>query len=651
MHRCLLFALAIAATLPGFPAASAQEITWQDVAQSMFIVAGTPMPYERRTPSDHEGYTHARNVEIVDPVYLTNKPDEAETITLVALVENDSPIVWGRRTLFFVNWIAEVGQGGDGFIAYFPVYWDRLASSSPSPQPYGTGRAQEIERILAQFDHFRAIGAAYRPDPDDPLLLDIKRDLQDISDPPDFQTHRIAVQRLLDRGEEAAPYFVSLIDDWSPFKYESITYGYGDPLILDGPVSSIYPRLMVDAISELLGFITGVDVGDLAIGGSKLKRKMAIAGWQSYLGRRLSGVPVQSPVEIPWQDVLESDLIVTGRLKLPDDIPEQLIDEYFEPIAAEIEDASFLKGESEVKAPRVLLGQYAWRKASKLKGDAIFCIRRSEPSSGDGDASLVIDWLYPLNEVDLEQVGRLIPQVRSYAETGEAFRPSADDPLVATIDEELEAIARASDEAGRKLAARRLYQRGSAAIPYLVATLEDPREWPMVGWESWIDEPWVDRTSIIGGATQRKDTVAVVLKYLSGQANVGWLNRSDWDLMMRSAYWHTYLGLRLATAKGRLALSSDPTISKAEALRRAIAAELPWGATRSEIEAFLASRGLTATFEDTNYYGATTPRYQAVVPDANPEDDLDETVVVHIFLDKSYRMIGSDVRYLFDLYR
>ncbi|MGE5766567.1 MAG: hypothetical protein ACM35H_05230, partial [Bacteroidota bacterium] len=128
-------------------------------------------------------------------------------------------------------------------------------------------------------------------------------------------------------------------------------------------------------------------------------------------------------------------------------------------------------------------------------------------------------------------------------------------------------------------------------------------------------------------------------------------HRSGWEGADRRRYWKNYLAKRLSTPEGRLSLSHDPKVNRAEELRRAIRSQLRIGATRGEVSEFFARQGIDPFYDEIIYYGDVTPRFQAVVPDETPDDGLDETVVVHVFLDENHRMIASDVRYLFDLYR
>lgn len=285
LRRLFLLLGLLSALQPGETAAA--EVTWQEVAQSLFIVAGTPVPYERSSLPPHGPDPYSQTIEIDNPVFLKGGRGGATNVRIIAVVERDAPIVWRHQSVFFLKVITDIEETGDGSAVHFSVSWVH-SHFSPPPRLYSAELAREVEFLVSQNERYQAIGAVYMPHPSAPLLLAIKQDLQEISSPPDFQTHRIAVQRLLDRGVEAVPFLISLIDDWRPFPYGSITYGRGDPMILDGPVSHIYPQTMVDAIDMLLSFITGINMASLATGGDDFLRREAIAGWQTYLGRLLA---------------------------------------------------------------------------------------------------------------------------------------------------------------------------------------------------------------------------------------------------------------------------------------------------------------------------------------------------------------------------
>jgi hypothetical protein len=197
---------------------------------------------------------------------------------------------------------------------------------------------------------------------------------------------------------------------------------------------------------------------------------------------------------------------------------------------------------------------------------------------------------------------------------------------------------------------RRVVEYGEPAIPYLIALLADKDPWPYGKIFAFLKEPWRGDPPTFGAENWER-LAAAFLRLIAEEPLSGHPIGSHQEGGALRGYWSNYLTNRLSTPEGRLALSHDPAISKAEALRRAVAADLPIGASRQDIDAFLADQALTPFYDEISYYGEITPRYQAVIPDTHPDDDVDDTIVMHLFLNTESRLIASDVRYLFDLYR
>ncbi|WP_193367977.1 hypothetical protein [Pelagibius marinus] len=661
MIRHLVFVLGLLATLlPG--TAAARDVTWQDVAQSFLIVAGTPEPYESKLLSQDD-LQNRRLLQVKNPVFL--KGDQSDIPVLLQVLPYDL-VLWNQPTVFFLRKFS-LEEGAEGRELYGLTSWYDSEGMfrldyGPRPRPYTDGLAAQIRKLIAQNDHYREIGAAYKPDPDDPLLAEVQRDLHEIAnsldlqggtEPAEIAPHSLAIRRLLYRGEDIVPRLVSLLDTAAPFP---AGYIIEDPTHFQWMDAKPPPSAgnKAEAIDILLrswsGFIFGYR-------NSFPTHRSVVELWQTYLGYQLSGIDPLQVGPVDWKLIAQSQLIAEGTLTIAEDRYERDIYKPYSSIWATLSDPRFLKGEDQGAPYRIPLNKHWIRRAKKIEGKVVVFSRGRQISTADQQPFyglvLVEDHkeLHRSEGFDFNQLDTVLAISRSYRESGGSFQIDANDPYWSELRRSLESIATASGKDEFSSAVQRVIEYGEPAVPYLIALLTAQEPWPYGKIFSFLERPWLGTPSTV----YAKNWGHIAMQSLN------WITElplSEWPIGPslveepgRSAYWSAYLGQRLSTPEGRLSLSHDPAVSKAEALRRAISAELPPGVGRPEIDAFFDRRELSPFYDEFSYYGAISPRYQAVVPDANPDDDLDETVVVHIFLDNDARLIGSDVRYLFDLYR
>ncbi len=655
MIRHLVFVLGLLATLlPG--SAAARDVTWQEVAQSFIIFAGTPVPYESKLLSQDD-LQNRRLVQVKSPVFL--KGGQSDIPVLLQVLPYDL-VLWNQPTVFFLRKFS-VEEGAEGRELYGWTSWYGHEGMfgldyGPRPRLYTDELAAQIRKLVAQNDHYREIGAAYKPDPDDPLLAEVQRDLHEIAnsldpqggtEPAEIAPHSLAIRRLLYRGEDIVPRLVSLLDTAAPFP---AGYIIEDPTHFQwtdiGPPPSA--SNMAEAIDILLGSWSGFIFG---YGKSLPTHRSVVELWQTYLGYQLSGIDPSQVGQVDWKLVAQSQLIFEGALDIAEDPNDRDIYEPRRSSGATISDPRFLKGEDQGAPYRIPLNEYRIRRAKNIEGKVVVFSSGKHINTNDQQPIYGLVLAKRSKRLDFVQLDSLLAADSKYRESGRSFHIDTDEPYWANLRSDLESVAIASGEDEVGSAVQRVVEYGEPAVPYLIALLTAEEPWPHGKIFSFFKEPWQGNKPTLyaesWGHIAMQFLSRITEQPLSEQHTGSYLLEEP----ERSTYWNTYLGQRLSTAEGRLALSHDPTVSKAEALRRAIAAELSVGAGRSEIDHFFARRGLNPVYDEINYYGKTTFRYQAVIPDTNPGDALDETVVMHIFLDSDARLIGSDVRYLFDLYR
>ena len=378
MIRCLLLALALATTLllpTGI--ASAQEVTWQDVAQSVFIIAGTPVPYESELLTEDD-LQNRRVVQVKNPVYL--KGGESDVPVLLMMVPYE-PVLWNQPTIFFLrSFTIEKAAGrreiyGNvswyGYEGMFPLNY------GPRPRPYSEELAERIESLIVQNEHYREIGAAYEPADDDPLLAEIKNDLREIAKPIDFskgiyaekiEPHSLAIRRLLYRGEDIVPRLVSLLDFAEPFPAGSIIV---DPTHFQwtdiGPPPSA--NNMAEAIDILLGYWSGFVFG---YGKSIQIPEHTVELWQTYLGYQLAGIDPAQSGEVNWQLLAEkSEFIIEGALTIAGDPLGRDISDRHSNMWGTLSNPRFLKGEDQGGPYRIHLNEHWTRRARNIEGKIV----------------------------------------------------------------------------------------------------------------------------------------------------------------------------------------------------------------------------------------------------------------------------------------
>lgn len=654
----------LAAQLPA--TASAQEVTWpeltwQEVAQSMFIVAGTPVPYESPLLTEDD-LQNRRAVQLKNPIFLKGK---AADFPLLLMMVPYEPVLWNQPTIFFLRSFTVKETAGRREL-YANVSWYGHEGMwnlgyGPRPRLYTDALVAEIKRLMVQNEHYRQIGAAYKPADDDLLLADIKDDLQEIAKPIDFskgayaekiEPHSLAIRRLLYRGEDIVPRLVSLLDSAEPFPAGSIIV---DPTHFQwtdvGPPPSA--DTMAEAIDVLLGYWSGfifgyeksVQIPDFTLG-----------LWQTYLGYQLAGIDPTLPGNIDWQILAaKTRYIIEGTLTLSENPLDRDINHPRRSMWATLSNPRFLKGEDQGGPYRIYLNEYWIRRLKNTEGKVVVLSDGSRPAAEDHQR--VYNLVYAQGRSQIYRSADLDPGRLDTLLATDAPLPAVDEPIAidpadpywAELRTSIESAASASGEEATNAAVQRVVEYGAPAAPYLIQLLADDDPWPYGKIFLFLKEPWRgDRPTF--GAENWEQLAADFLRLIAEEP----LNRkpfgSDQEGTARLRYWNTYLANRLSTPEGRLALSHDPAVSKAEALRRAIAADLPIGASRQEIDAFFAGQGLTPVYDPISYYGQLAPRYQAVIPDTNPGDDVDDTVVLHLFLNEESRLVASDVRYLFDLY-
>jgi hypothetical protein len=645
MLRRLLFALTIAATLPGFPAAAAKEVTWQDVAHAHKIVVASaaPVPIEDQTTGTE--LTDYRLIKLENPTFLKGEPSEG---ALYLAESKWAPsIVWYQPAVYFL----ESARKFENKIVHHILwpFWDMSRSARPGIYP--PSLADRISSLAANNERYRKIGKTFQPVQSEPLLRSAAQDLSELSFETDPVHRKMAVSRLERLGAEIAPYLITRLQPDLP---------------LWPSEEEVVPFQDINGIlCEITGFETSPDCRLYTPG----QRRHAIDAWHVWLGRSLSGTHDLSAPTIDWHQVARCTAIVSGngRMLIAGQLPKGTHEpgEIVEPGENwrffEITNARFLKGDNPQSVRKIGLGRY-YRLPAASDENAIFFINSTSADypGGNVEKGIVISrldpWLdneaiIPSSQAALERLQDVLADVKTYEQSGQAFLDSLDPMYAARVKQHLQAIVEASDPDIALPAVRELFALGEAAVPHLVTMLKEPAGSSVIWYYSELAHPRRVNGGWLQSSHSLNDAIDSFLADLTDQypGNLfTWIFR---DPSIRTSFWTAYIGYRLSTPEGRLALSSDPATSKAEAMRRTISAELQSGATRSEIEAFFARQGLSPVLEETDYYRKIRGRYQAVVSDANPDDDVEETVVVHIFLDRSFRMAGSDVRYLFDLYR
>lgn len=657
----LLFALGLLATLlPG--TAAARDVTWQEVAQSFIIVAGTPVPYESKLLSQDD-LQNRRLVQAKNPVFL--KGGQSDIPVLLQVLPYDL-VLWNQPTVFFLRKFS-VEEGAEGRELYGWTSWYGHEGMfgldyGPRPRLYTDELAAQIRELVAQNDHYREIGAAYKPDPDDPLLAEVQRDLHEIAntldpqggtEPEEIVPHSLAIRRLLYRGEDIVPRLVSLLDSTEPFP---AGYIIEDPTHFQWTDTSPPPSAnnMAEAIDILLGSWSGFIFG---YGKSLPTHRSIVELWQTYLGYQLSGIDPSQVGPVDWKQVAQSQLIFEGALAIAENPNDRDISERYGSISATLSELKFLKGDDQGAPYRIPLNEYRIRRAKNIEGKVVVFSTGSSISTNDQVRFYGLTYLKgqsairPPGSLDLTQLASRIELDQKHRELGSAFELNLKAPYWTKLKNSLQVLAKAHGKDELISATERVVEYGEPAVPYLVALLAEREPLPYGKLAASSQRGLWNRFGPGLFADRWDELAAQLLSSITQYPIFDKRFNDNYGDPIRSAYWRTYLGHRLSTPEGRLALSHDPAVSRAEALRRAISSELAVGAGRPEIEGFFARQGLNPVYDEINYYGETTPRYQAVIPDPNPGDDLDETVVMHIFLDSDARLIGSDVRYLFDLYR
>jgi hypothetical protein len=650
----------LAALLPGF--ASAQEVTWQEVAQSLFIVTGTPVPYDSPLLTEDD-LQNRRIVELKNPVYL--KGEESNTPVLLMMVPYE-PVLWNQPTIFFLRSFTMKEAAGEREI-YGDVTWYHYEGMwpldyGPRPRLYTDELAAEIKRLMAQNEHYWEIGAVYIPADNDPLLALIKQDLREIAKPIDFskgafaeeiEPHSLAIRRLLYRGEDIVPRLVSLLESNEPFPAGSIIVDPTHFFQTDvGPPPTAHT--MAEAIDVLLGYWSGFIFGHER---SVQIPEFTLGLWQTYLGYQLAGIDPTLPGNIDWQKLAEgTPYIIEGTLTLSEDPLDRDINHPYSSMWGTLSNPRFLKGEDQGGPYRIYLDEHWIQRAKNIEGKVVVFSDGSRPAAEDHQR--VYDLVYAQGrsqivrsaDFDSRRLDTLLATDARLRAVDEPITIDPADPYWAKLRTSLESAASASEKDEINAAVQRVIEYGEPAVPYLIAILGDDEPWPYGKVFAFLKEPWRGDSPTFGG-WKWEHLAAGFLRLIAEQPLSGNPFGSFQEGASLRDHWNTYLANRLSTPEGRLALSHDPAVSKAEALRRAIAANLPIGASRQDIDAFFAGQGLTPVYDPISYYGRFTPRYQAIIPDTDPGDAVDDTVVLHLFLNSESRLVASDVRYLFDLYR
>jgi hypothetical protein len=129
------------------------------------------------------------------------------------------------------------------------------------------------QRVIA--DNFARLPAAT---PDN-LQGTVKALIDEMTDP---ATQQDAVWRLQRLGPRAAPSIIRLMDDRRPLPSKHTMFINTHPKAFEG-ITHYGPKVVVDALTTVLAFMTEYSFGSLESGGSEDARRTAVNAWRVYL--------------------------------------------------------------------------------------------------------------------------------------------------------------------------------------------------------------------------------------------------------------------------------------------------------------------------------------------------------------------------------
>lgn len=274
-----------AATLAAVPSRVSAEVSpldysWQQIAQSRFIVVGATSPPEGSKPG--EGDNPFFDIRVLGVRPLKGTPPDP----LVLRQPNVAP--------GFLNPLAPWTFAGEPALLFLadqeeepPHVWLTHMESMVAPEP---DVLDFVKREIAGQARYLA---AWRPDREVRHYGQVKTIIDWLlaispADPDAAALQAAGFERLESLGDAAATAMVMQMNDRRPLAVPRLSLGSGK-----GPNSRRRhePQLMIDALAAMLEQVTGQRYGQPYAGGRESQRQLAYDGWRLYAGRHERGYP------------------------------------------------------------------------------------------------------------------------------------------------------------------------------------------------------------------------------------------------------------------------------------------------------------------------------------------------------------------------